>query len=370
VTEADGVFLRRALALAALGARTTAPNPPVGCVIVRDGAVLGEGWHVAPGMPHAERVALAAATEDPAGATAYVSLEPCSHGGRPVPPCADALIEAGIARVVVGATDPAPWVDGDGIARLTAAGVVVDVADPGSPAGIAARVLTAGFRRRVRDGRPCVTYKAAATLDGRTATAAGDSRWISSPESRALVHEWRAASQAVLVGIGTVLADDPMLTARDCDPPAERQPLRVVADRSARLPPASALARTAAEHPVLVLASPAAPRDRRAALEAAGVEVEVVESLADGLALLATRDVNDVLCEGGARLAGALLADGLIDRTRTFIAPLVLGDAEGTTLFGPALHVDEIAAAAPLAHLTARPVGVDILLEGWLSLPT
>jgi diaminohydroxyphosphoribosylaminopyrimidine deaminase/5-amino-6-(5-phosphoribosylamino)uracil reductase len=367
VTEADEVHLRRALRLAARGLRTAAPNPAVGCVIVHRGAVIGEGWHEGPGTPHAERAALAAATAEVAGATAYVSLEPCSHGGRPVPPCADALIGAGIARVVVGAGDPAPWVAGGGIQRLLEAGVAVDVADPASPIGVTAREITAGFRRRVTDGRPCVTYKAAVTLDGRTATRGGDSRWISGPESRALVHEWRARSQAVLVGAGTALRDDPLLTARDCDPPAPRQPLRVVADRAARLPLGSALVRTAREHPVLVLAAPGAPG--RSALEEAGVEVAEVDGPAAGLALLAERGVNDVLCEGGATLAGALLAGGLVDRLALFAAPVVLGDAGGAPVFGPAFSPGAMHEALRASQLAVEPVGPDVLITAWLSLP-
>ncbi len=369
MTEADEVHLRRALHLAERGLRTTAPNPAVGCVIARSGSVLGEGWHVAPGTPHAERAALAACTSDPRGATAFVSLEPCSHGGRPVQPCADALVEAGLARVVIGAADPAPWVDGGGIARLRTAGMTVEVADAESPTGVAARALTAGFRRRVTDGRPCVTYKAAETLDGRTATRDGDSRWISSAASRRLVHEWRACSQAVLVGIGTAMADDPQLTARDCEPPAERQPLRVVADRACRLPLGSALAQSATTHPVLVLCADNAPAPRRSALEAVGVEVAAVPDVAAGLRLLAERGVNDVLCEGGSTLAGALLAGGLLDRLRLFVAPMVLGDEMGRPLVGRALLAAAMTEALPVTSLTAQPVGPDILLDAWLSLP-
>jgi diaminohydroxyphosphoribosylaminopyrimidine deaminase/5-amino-6-(5-phosphoribosylamino)uracil reductase len=368
LTTTDEAYLDRTLELAERGRRTAAPNPEVGCVLVRDGAVVGEGFHVRPGTGHAEIVALAAAGDAARGATAYVSLEPCAHAGR-TPPCADALIAAGVTRVVAAALDPYREVDGAGFARLRAAGVDVAVADPDSRIGVAARRQNAGFRTAVSLGRPHVTYKAAVTLDGRTASRSGDARWISGPESRARVHEWRAGVGAVLVGSGTAIADDATLTARDCDPPPERQPLRVVIDRRARLPLASRLVQTVAEGPVLVFVAPDAPADRRAALEAAGVETVAAATLAAALGALAARDVQSVLCEGGATLAGALLHDGLIDRVAVFVAPRVLGDPGAPGLFGAALEPATVAEALALASVEPERVGADILLDAWVRDP-
>ncbi len=368
LTAADEAYLDRTLELAERGRRTAAPNPLVGCVLVRDGAVVGEGFHVRPGTAHAEVVALTAAGAAAQGATAYVSLEPCAHAGR-TPPCADALIAAGVVRVVAAARDPYREVDGAGFARLGAAGVVVAVADPGSRIGLAARRQNAGFRTAVSLGRPHVTYKAAVTLDGRTASRTGDARWISSPESRALVHEWRAGVGAVLVGSGTAIADDATLTARDCVPPAERQPLRVVVDRRGRLPLASSLVRTVADGPVLVVVGPDAPADHRAALEAAGVETAAAASLGDTLALLAQREVQSVLCEGGATLAGALLRDGLVDRVALFVAPRILGDPGAPGLFGAALQPASIGEALAAVSVEPERVGADILLDAWVRDP-
>lgn len=368
MTPDDDRYLRRSLELAERGRRTAAPNPVVGCVLVRDDAVVGEGYHVRPGDDHAEIAALAVAGANARGATAYVSLEPCAHRGR-TPPCADALIAAGVARVVAAAGDPYTEVDGAGFERLREAGVTVEVADPESAIGLAARRQNAGFRTAVTLGRPHVTYKAACTLDGRTAARGGDARWISGPESRALVHEWRAAAGAVLIGIGTAIADDATLTARDCDPPAERQPLRVVVDRHARLPTDASLVRTIGEGPVLLLVSPDAPTERRTALEAAGVETLAVGSLEEGLGALAARDVQTVLCEGGATLAGALLAAALLDRVALFVAPRILGDAAAPGVFGAALAPAAIADAVTLEGLEPRPVGADILLDAWVRDP-
>ncbi len=368
LSATDEAYLERTLELAGHGRRTAAPNPVVGCVLVRDGAVVGEGFHVRPGTGHAEIVALAAAGGAARGATAYVSLEPCAHAGR-TPPCADALVAAGVVRVVAAAHDPYREVDGAGFARLQAAGVQVTVADPRSRIGLAARRQNAGFRTVVTTGRPHVTYKAAVTLDGRTASRSGDARWISSPESRALVHEWRAGAGAVLVGSGTAIADDATLTARDCVPPAERQPLRVVFDRRARLPLASRLVRTAAEGTVLVVVGPDAPVDRRTALETAGVETVVAATPGEALALLAARDVQTVLCEGGATLAGALLHDGLIDRIALFVAPRILGDPGAPGLFGAALQPATIDEALAAASVEPERVGADILLDAWVRDP-
>jgi diaminohydroxyphosphoribosylaminopyrimidine deaminase/5-amino-6-(5-phosphoribosylamino)uracil reductase len=325
VTPADEAYLRRTLELAERGRRTAAPNPVVGCVLVRDGAVLAEGWHERPGAEHAEAMALRLAG-DAGGATAYVGLEPCSHHGR-TPPCADALIAAGVVRVVVAALDPNPKVNGSGAERLRAAGIEVEFAD--GEIAAAARRQNAAFRTAHLLGRPHVTYKAAASLDGRTATAGGESQWISSPESRRLVHEWRAAAGAVAVGSGTALRDRPQLTARDVDPPAERQPLRVVFDRSGRIEPS--------EWDGVVATGDAASE----------------------LAALLDQGVTSVLVEGGATFAAGLLEAGLIDRVAVFVAPIVLGDGPG--LFA-GWAAQGLAAAPRATYVESRPVGPDILL--------
>jgi len=348
----DRERLHRCIDLAELGARTAAPNPMVGCIVVRDGATLGEGWHERPGLPHAEVNALAAAG-DARAATVYVSLEPCAHHGR-TPPCADALIEAGVARVVVATPDPDPRTSGRGIERLRAAGIEVEIAD--GDVARRARLQNAAFRALTLLGRPHVTYKAAISLDGRTATASGESRWISSPAARELVHEWRARSAAVAVGSGTALADDPMLTARELTPPPERQPLRVVFDRRARLPLESALVRSAGEVPLAVVVSPGADAT---GLRAAGAEVIEAEGLADALAELGRRELSSLLVEGGARLAGELLRQGLVDRLALFVAPILLGDGPGLLAGWSA---DALADAVAASRVTAQPVGPDTLL--------
>jgi diaminohydroxyphosphoribosylaminopyrimidine deaminase/5-amino-6-(5-phosphoribosylamino)uracil reductase len=351
MTGEDERLLERTLELAERGRRTASPNPVVGCVIVRDGQVLGEGWHVRPGERHAETNALLACTDGAAGATAYVSLEPCSHHGRQ-PPCADALIDAGIVRVVCAAGDPSRKVGGQGFARLRAAGVAVELAH--GDIERRARRQNAAFRVHAVDGRPFVLLKLAASLDGRTATASGESRWISSPESRRLVHEWRASMDAVAVGSGTALADDPALDARDVDGAVERQPLRVVFDRRGRL---VASLKLSSGNTVRIAPSgaPAPPP---------GVEPLTAETPAEALAGLGARGVTSLLVEGGAELAAGLLREGLVDAVALFVAPVVLG-GDGRALLAP-LGFGALAEAPRLRHLRSRAVGVDVLLEAEL----
>jgi diaminohydroxyphosphoribosylaminopyrimidine deaminase / 5-amino-6-(5-phosphoribosylamino)uracil reductase len=356
VNERDAELLERALDLAERGRRSASPNPLVGCVIARDGRVLGEGWHERRGEPHAERNALDACREPVVGATAYVSLEPCSHYGRQ-PPCADALLAAGIARVVCAIPDPNPEVDGRGLARLREAGVAVELA--GGEIEARARRQNAAFRTHVVRGHPFVLLKLASTLDGRIATSTGESRWISSPESRKLVHGWRAEFDAVAVGSGTALADDPELLPRDAEPPAERLPLRVVFDRRGRLGADSKLARSVASAPVVRVAPPGAPPPP------AGVEALAAESLAEALSLLGAREVTSLLVEGGAELAAALLAAGLVDALALFLAPRLIG-GDGRPLLGQ-LGVTALADAPRLLEMSARDVGPDVLVEGLLQ---
>ena len=355
MNERDEELLDRALDLAEGGRRTASPNPIVGCVIARDGRVLGEGWHVRRGEPHAERNALEACSEPVAGATAYVSLEPCSHHGRQ-PPCADALIAAGIGRVVCAIGDPNPEVDGAGVARLRAAGIVVELA--GGRHEERARRQNAAFRTYVVRRRPFVLLKLAATLDGRIATSTGESRWISSPESRRLVHDWRAEVDAVGVGSGTALADDPELLPRDAEPPADHLPVRVVFDRRGRLPAEGRLARSSERGPVLRIAPPGAPPPPP------GVEGVEAATLAEALIRLGERELTSLLLEGGAELAAALLAEELVDALALFIAPRLIG-GDGRPLLGP-LGVRALADAPELLAASVRQVGPDVLVEGLL----
>jgi diaminohydroxyphosphoribosylaminopyrimidine deaminase/5-amino-6-(5-phosphoribosylamino)uracil reductase len=336
-TEQDRAHARRALELAAGGRGRVSPNPLVGAVVVRDGGVIGEGFHAELGELHAERAALedcSARGEDPRGATMYVTLEPCAHKGRQ-PPCVDAILGAGIARVVIAADDPSEKASGRGPGMLRDEGIAVEQLDGAEAA--AARLQNQAFRKHARTGRPLVTLKSAVTLDGRTASAAGDSRWISGDASRELVHRWRAESDAVAVGIGTALADDPQLTARGVG--AVRQPARVVFDSQARLSLESKLLASVEEAPVIVITGPGAPPERAAALAAAGADVlavtgEPAARVTAALGELGRRDITSLLLEGGATLAGAFLDAGEVDELRLFVAPLVLGGADSRPLLG------------------------------------
>ncbi|HEU4584817.1 MAG TPA: bifunctional diaminohydroxyphosphoribosylaminopyrimidine deaminase/5-amino-6-(5-phosphoribosylamino)uracil reductase RibD [Gemmatimonadaceae bacterium] len=317
----DAAFMRRAIELARGGWGQTAPNPMVGAVVVRDGEVVGEGYHARYGEPHAEAVALRAAGERARGSTVYVSLEPCAHTGK-TPPCADALVAAGVARVVIAVRDPNP-VAGGGVERLRAAGVEVEEGVESE----AARELNAAFfhaHESPREHRrPWVTLKLALSMDSAIADSEGGSRWITGPEARAAAHRLRAGSDAVAVGIGTVLADDPLLTVRDA--PAPRvPPLRVVFDSRARTPLASRLVGSARDVPTLVVVREPDLESARA-LERAGVELLHAGSLEAALEELARRDVRSLLVEGGARLAGAFLERALVDRLIIFRGAVLLG---------------------------------------------
>jgi diaminohydroxyphosphoribosylaminopyrimidine deaminase / 5-amino-6-(5-phosphoribosylamino)uracil reductase len=317
----DQAHLQRALELAVGGRGRVSPNPLVGAVVVRDGEVIGEGFHPELGGLHAERAALEDCRrrgQDPAGATIYVTLEPCAHQGRQ-PPCVEALLEAGIGRVVIASEDPSEKAAGRGPGILRDGGVAVDFAAGAEAA--AARRLNQPFRKHARTGLPLVVLKLAMSLDGQTATAPGDSPWISGAESRDLVHRWRAESDAIAVGIGTVLADDPLLTARV---EGARQPLRVVFDRGARLPLESQLLGTLDQAPVLVVVAPDAPAERTAALQDAGAEVLLATDLESALRDLGRREVTSLFLEGGRTLASTFVDADLIDESRTFIAPVLL----------------------------------------------
>jgi diaminohydroxyphosphoribosylaminopyrimidine deaminase / 5-amino-6-(5-phosphoribosylamino)uracil reductase len=367
-TDRDRAHLRTALELAEGGRGRVSPNPLVGALIVAGDEVIGAGYHAAIGEVHAEVAALAdcaARGNDPSGATMYVSLEPCAHHGRQ-PPCTDAIMGAGIARVVIGCDDPSEKASGRGTGILRDGGVDVAFADGAEAA--AARLLIQPFRKHARTGRPLVALKSALSLDGFTATPRGDSKWISGHESRALVHRWRAEADAVAVGIGTALADDPLLTARDTDDPEPRQPARVVFDSTARLPLQSALVRSIGEAPLFVAAAAGADAERVAALRHAGAEVlalpgTAAERVRAALAELGGRGITSVLLEGGATLAASFLAAGEVDELRLFYAPLVLGGGRPLAAGqGPGAVAD---AARPLAVEWQRS-GEDMLVRGRL----
>jgi len=355
--------MARALELAERGRGHVEPNPMVGAVVVRDGRIVGEGHHERFGAPHAEANAIAAAGDACRGATLYVNLEPCTHHGK-TPPCVPAIVAAGFARVVAAMEDPDPRTQGRGIEQLRQAGIEVEV----GLLEAQARRLNAPFVKLTTRGLPFVIAKWAMSLDGKTATRMGDSRWISSEPSRKLVHQVRGRMDAILVGAGTVLADDPLLTAR---PPGPRTPVRIVADEQARIPLYSQLVRTADQVPLVVATTELAPAERRAAIAAKGAEVLVLPVQRGGVSLralmseLGRRHMTNVLLEGGGELCAAALAAGLVDRLMVFVAPKIIGGRHAPTpVEGEGAAT--LARALQASDWTLRRVGDDALIEAWL----
>ena len=360
------VAMRRALELARRGIGFVEPNPAVGAVIVSDdGRVVGEGWHERFGGPHAEVMAFAAACEAARGATLFVTLEPCCHFGK-TPPCTRAVIAAGIRRVVVATVDPAAHVNGGGIAELRAAGIEVEVGLMADDA----RRLIAPFAKLMTTSFPWVHAKWAMTLDGKIASKTGSSRWITNEASRAVVHQLRGRMDAIIVGIGSVLADDPLLTAR---PPGPRTPIRIVLDSTARTPLESQLVRTAREVRTVVVVTRHAPEDRCAALRVAGVEVLVISEdsarrpdLRFLLSELGLQRLTNVLVEGGGQVLGQYFDLGLIDEVHAFIAPKLIG---GTTVQSP-LAGQGLTDMSKALRLDSSTVGVldgDVYVHGWTT---
>jgi diaminohydroxyphosphoribosylaminopyrimidine deaminase/5-amino-6-(5-phosphoribosylamino)uracil reductase len=366
-TETDRAHLERAIELARNGVGRANPNPVVGAVIAVDGTVLGEGWHDELGGPHAEVNAIAACgAADLSEATLYVSLEPCCHHGR-TPPCTDAILVAGIRRVVVGSDDPTEKASGRGLGILRDEGVDIVLAD--GELAHSARLLNQAFRKHARTGRPWVLFKSAMTLDGKVATRDGDSKWISGVESRELAHHWRASVDAVAIGIGTALTDDPQLTARVEN--VHRQPRRVVFDSLARLPLSSQLVGLTVEVPLIVVVSRAAARAETDALEAASAEVIVATGeneparVRSALDQLGSLGIASILLEGGPHLAGAFLDAGEIDEVRLFLAPMLLGGRSARDpLEGEG--VERIAEAISALTLECQRVGEDLLISARL----
>lgn len=361
-------YMQRALAIAAGGIGFVSPNPLVGCVIVKEGRIVGEGYHERYGGPHAEVNALRAAGSEARGATLYVTLEPCCHTGK-TPPCADAVLRARVGRVVMAVRDPNPKVAGGGLARLRAAGIDVTL----GVCEAEARRLNETFLHYIQTQRPFVTLKCAVTLDGKIATRTGASRWITGGPAREQVHRMRHAADALLVGAGTALQDDPQLTTR-LPGGGGVNPLRIVVDSMLRLPLSSQLAAVGPDRRTLVATSERAPVGKQRQLEGQGVEVLRLPSYADGrvdiealLATLGTWGVADLLVEGGATLNATLLQRRLVDKAVVFVAPKIIGGdgINGVAAFGVATMED----ALQLYGMTSQSVGEDVMLEAYLKPP-
>jgi len=354
----DARFMRLALSLARRGVGRTHPNPPVGAVVVRNGRVVGRGYHRCAGAAHGEAAALLDAGRAARGATLYVTLEPCAHHGR-TPPCTDAVIAAGIRRVVIGSLDPNPKVPSGGRFKLQQAGIIVTTGVLQAPCD----ELVAAFCRHITSGLPWVTLKLASSLDGRIATVSGDSRWITGDDSRRYTHRLRNEHDAVLIGAETVLRDDPQLT---CRVRGGRHPWRVVIDGKLRIPPTARLVRDSKLAPTLVLTTRQASKDRVAALEAAGVEVVRCPSrdghirMLDVVAVLGQRGLLSVLVEGGASIASQFLREHLVDRLLVFLAPKLIG-GDGRPLLDT-LGVQRMSQAMATGPLRVRRFAVDVLL--------
>ena len=352
--------MRSALGLAGRGLGRVWPNPAVGCVLVREGRVVGRGWTQPGGRPHAETEALARAGDQARGATAFVSLEPCSHHGE-TPPCADALIAAGISRAVIAAEDPDPRVSGSGVARLEASGIAVTLGVESA----AAAELNAGFFTRLRAGRPLVTWKVATTLDGKIAMHDGESKWITGEPARARAHLLRATHDAVAIGVGTAIADDPLLTCR-LPGLSDASPVRIVIDGRLRTPFTIKLVQTARDVPTWFVVRKDTAPDRQALLADCGVEVIAVGAgegegpdLAEALRELGQRGITRVLLEGGSKLAAAFLRAGVIDRIAWFRAASVIGGDGVPAAAG--LGLERLADAPRFERVAIEPCGADVL---------
>ncbi len=366
MSEADHIWMRRALELAGRARGRTSPNPMVGAVLIKDGQIVGEGFHAYAGSDHAEVVALREAGSAAAGATLYVSLEPCCHVGR-TPPCVEQILQAGIRRVVAACEDPNPAVSGKGFAALLAAGLSAEV-------GILARAaeqLNEAFFTHVRTGRPFVTLKVAASLDGKIATRTGESRWITGESARRRVHQLRNEVDAVLVGIGTVLRDDPLLTTR-LGIAEQRDPIRVIVDNLARLPLRAKVVNRASTAATLLAVSQMAPRTKLEALEREGIQVIVVESSPRRVSLerlmeaLGKRGILSVMIEGGAEINASALREGIVDKVLVFLAPILIGGKSTSTAVGGD-GIESLSQALRLREVRIERFEDDILVEGYLS---
>jgi diaminohydroxyphosphoribosylaminopyrimidine deaminase/5-amino-6-(5-phosphoribosylamino)uracil reductase len=361
----DEKYMRMALGLARKGRGKTSPNPMVGAVVVRGKAVVGKGYHHRAGEPHAEVLALRRAGERARGATLYLNLEPCDHFGK-TPPCTQAILQAGIQRVVAGMKDPNPRVSGRGFKRLRRAGVRVDV---GLLEG-ECRELNAPFCKCISTRKPFVILKAAVSLDGKVATRSGDSRWISSEESRGYVHRLRSAMDGVMVGIGTILQDDPLLNVRLAGKKVTRHPLRVIVDSRLRLPLRSRIAQTASLYRTLVATTKAAPSSRVHRMKSANLEVLVVKSRKSGevslgalMEELGRRGILSILLEGGPTLNAGALEEKIVDRVLLFVAPKIIGGKKAPGMIGGkgVLRAKE---ALGMETLKMHRVGTDVMIEG------
>ena len=362
-------YMAQAIQLARGALGSTSPNPAVGAVLVRDGRVVGRGGTLPPGQSHAEVVALNEAADLARGSDLYVTLEPCCHWGR-TPPCTDAVVAAGVSRVVVAANDPNPLVAGKGISALREAGLAVTLLPQDAPERLDAQRLYEGFAKHIRSGMPFVTAKFAMSLDGKIATRTGDSKWVTGPEARALVQQMRRETDAVMVGANTVLADDPQLTARgDDNLPLARQPLRVILDSQCRMPVRSQLLRQPGQ--TLVYTTETAPAANIGGLLRAGADVVPVSATCEGLvapgdvlADLGRRGVVNLLVEGGGKILGSLFDDGLVDKVQAFVAPVVIGGSDAASPV-EGNGADMMARARRLKGTSFRAVGDDWLITGY-----
>ena len=359
-------YMTRALHLAARGRGRTSPNPMVGAVVVSGGRIVGKGYHLKAGSPHAEVLALRAAGSLAQGGTLYVTLEPCSHTGKRTPPCVPAILAAGIRRLVVAMRDPNPQVNGEGIRRLMRAGLSVSVGCLKQQA----EQLNDSYIHRMRAGRPLVTLKMAMTLDGKTATAAGESKWITGPEARRHAHHLRSQVDAIMVGVNTVLADDPQLTVR-LGHPVTRQPFRVIMDSSLRIPMTARVLSGRLRRNTLIATTRHAPAARLARFRQRGISVLVLPGKKRRVPLhaclkhLAHMGINRLLIEGGSELAASALQSGVVDRLRLYIAPRLLGGNDAKGAIG-GLCPSRLVRALSVSGLSVKKIGPDLMLEGTL----